>query len=119
MEGLKFILASLGILILLVGCGAQENEKNPPLLSAPVRDVAIFKNGYGFFTREGEADLNDGWCVTNSVPAASLGTFWVYSPNENVAVDQVITGKPHAAASKTGEPNPSALVGKTKQSQAV
>jgi hypothetical protein len=94
MKRAKFILALSVILVLLVGCGTQENAKNPPSFSAPVKDVAIFKNGYGFFTREGEAELNRGWCVTNSVPSASLGTFWVYSANENVAVDQVITGQP-------------------------
>lgn len=61
-------------------------EKTPPLFSPSITRVAVFKNGYVFTFREGEAKPNDGWCATTAVPTAVLGTVWGYSltPKTNV-----------------------------------
>lgn len=52
--------------------------------------VAAFKNGLGFFVREGTATLKDGWATSDEVPTAALGTFWVGSPKPGVSVDRLL-----------------------------
>ncbi len=52
--------------------------------------VAAFKNGLGFFVREGTATLKDGWATSDEVPTAALGTFWVGSPKAGVSVERLL-----------------------------
>ena len=40
-----------------------------------VSAVSVFKNGLGFFRREGPVALRDGWCVAGAIPPAMYGTF--------------------------------------------
>ena len=54
------------------------------------KSIAAFKNGLGFFLREGEAVLKDGWAVSEVVPAAALGTYWVGSPKSGVSIERLI-----------------------------
>ena len=54
--------------------------------------MAVFKNGLGFFMREGETQLRDGWCVTEQVPPAAFGTLAIYSRNDKETVDIVGSG---------------------------
>jgi len=35
---------------------------NPHVLHPKTKSVAIFKDEMGFFSREAQAELNDGWC---------------------------------------------------------
>jgi hypothetical protein len=55
--------------------------------------VAVFKNGLGFFMREGEVALRDGWCVSEKIPPATFGTFAIYALDERETVDIVGSGK--------------------------
>ncbi|MCE5200340.1 MAG: hypothetical protein ABFD54_01455 [Armatimonadota bacterium] len=53
------------------------------------KSVAIFKDGYGFFLREGQAPLNNGWCMTDYIPQATTGTFWLYTLEPGTLVNTV------------------------------
>ncbi|TFG47302.1 MAG: hypothetical protein E4H40_06715, partial [Candidatus Brocadiia bacterium] len=72
--------------------GAKE-EDNPHLWKPRVKSVAIFKNGLGFFTREGKVGLNQGWCLTKEIPPAAFGTLAIYSLDEKHLVDIVGSGQ--------------------------
>jgi len=67
-------------------------EENPHLWKPRVTSVAVFKNGLGFFLREGEVMLRDGWCVTREVPPAAFGTLAIYSHAPTEVVDIVGSG---------------------------
>jgi hypothetical protein len=57
-----------------------------------VTSVAVFKNGLGFFLREGAADLRDGWCLAGEVPPAHFGTLAIYAHGKDELVDIVGSG---------------------------
>lgn len=81
----KIILITCAILLLTATvCAAAETTKFDPKM------VAVFKNGLGFVIRTGEANLTEGWGVTDFVPQATLGTFWMSTPAKNAYVDEVV-----------------------------
>ena len=67
-------------------------DENPHLWKPRTRSVAVFKNGLGFFMRQGEVQLRDGWCVSRHIPPAAFGTLAIYSLDEKQAVDIVGSG---------------------------
>ena len=71
---------------------AEDDQRNPHLWKPKTRSVAVFKNGLGFFMREGDVKLRDGWCVAEHIPPALFGTLAIYSLNEKAAVDIVGSG---------------------------
>jgi hypothetical protein len=100
----KAVLVVLGGAV-LIGCSAKlradppaapaavkAEDENQFLWKPRVRSVAVFKNGLGFFMREGETQLRDGWCVTEQVPPAAFGTLAIYSRNDKETVDIVGSG---------------------------
>jgi len=80
------------VLVASVACSAAD-PKAPQLTANAFktrpRSVAIFKDGYGFFIREGKTRLLDGWCMTDYIPKAVAGTFWLYTLEPGTAVDTV------------------------------
>jgi hypothetical protein len=68
------------------------SDDNPHVWKPRTRSVAVFKNGLGFFLREGEVKLRDGWCVAENVPPAAFGTLAIYDCDENEVVDVVGSG---------------------------
>jgi len=84
------------ILMVSIPAGAfaesDETLENPHLWKPTVKSVAVFKNGLGFFAREGDVNLRDGWCVTQEVPPAAFGTLAIYSTQDNHLVDIVGSG---------------------------
>ncbi len=69
----------------------QETLPSHVLKTQP-RTVAVFKNGFGFFVRDGEVELNNGWCMSQQVPPASFGTLAIFSHDEEHFVDLVGSG---------------------------
>jgi len=65
---------------------------NPHVWAPRTKSVAVFKNGMGFFMREGELSLRDGWGVAREIPPAAFGTLAVYSLNPQELVDVVGAG---------------------------
>ena len=72
--------------------GADKADDNPHHWRPQTTSVAVFKNGFGFFIREGKVDLRDGWAVAQQVPPATFGTLAIYSLNEKEMVDIVGSG---------------------------
>jgi hypothetical protein len=68
------------------------DPENPHLWKPRVASVTVFKNGLGFFMREGEVSLRDGWCVAGEVPPAQFGTLAIYSHKADEVVDLVGAG---------------------------
>ena len=71
---------------------AAGEPENPRLWKPRIRNVAVFKNGLGFFVREGEVGLREGWCVASQVPPAAFGTLAIYSQGDKELVDVVGSG---------------------------
>ena len=61
--------------------------------SPEVKRVAVFKNGYAFTYREGEAQISNGWAYTTNTPTGVLGTVWGYSTLPNVKVTQMLASQ--------------------------
>lgn len=95
------------LLVLLTGCvcsrlAAAEQagaaaaevrpEENPHLWKPRTRSVAVFKNGFGFFLRDGEVALRDGWAVAREIPPATFGTLVIFSHGKEEMVDMVGSG---------------------------
>lgn len=68
------------------------DEVNPHLWKPRVKSVAVFKNGFGFFMREGKVQRRDGWAVAREIPPATFGTLAIYSLNPAEVVDVVGSG---------------------------
>ena len=88
----------LGIMVLIlaiwgaISAEEKEEEKNPYLWEPRTTSVAVFKNDLGFFLREGEVGLRDGWCTGRQVPPAAFGTLSIFSHKEGEIVDIVGSG---------------------------
>ncbi len=74
------------------GAETPAATSNPHVWKPQTRSVAVFKNGLGFFVREGAVGLRDGWCVASEVPPAAFGTLAIYAKGEKQAVDIVGSG---------------------------
>ncbi len=67
-------------------------DDNPHLWKPRTKSVAVFKNGLGFFMREGEVQVRDGWCVARHIPPAAFGTLAIYAHDAKETVDVVGSG---------------------------
>ncbi len=63
------------------------------LFTPEIKRVAVFKNGYAFTYREGEAQTANGWAYTTNAPIGVLGTVWGYSTSPNVRVMQLLASE--------------------------
>ncbi len=71
--------------------GGQVKDEPLPVLKTKPKILTVFKNGLGFFIREGATDLKNGWAVTEEVPAAALGTLWVTSLEAGSPVEETVS----------------------------
>ena len=69
-----------------------------PQFAPEIKRVAVFKNGYAFTYREGQAATNNGWAYTTRTPIGVMGTVWGYTTASNVRVMQLL-----ASESERGE----------------
>lgn len=60
-----------------------------------LKTLVVFKEGFGFFIREGSALLEDGWATTNLVPSAAVGTFYVYPLKPADRVETIVATPEH------------------------
>ena len=67
-------------------------DTNAHVWEPRTKSVAVFKNGLGFFMREGQVSLRDGWCLASEIPPASFGTLAIYAMEEENTVDLVGSG---------------------------
>jgi len=71
--------------------GQQTKEETLPVLKTKPTILTVFKNGLGFFIREGTGDLRNGWAVTEEVPAAALGSLWITSLELGSPVEETVS----------------------------
>ncbi len=94
-------VAPLVVLVIAVALGLQpacerpaqaDDDTNPHVWKPRTTSVAVFKNGLGFFMREGEVDLRDGWCLASEIPPATFGTLAISAMEDENSVDLVGSG---------------------------
>ena len=83
-------LVLYGFLLLLHPALSLAKDSLLPVLNTKAKNIAVFKNGLGFFMREGTVRLNDGWAVIEYVPNASLGSLWIGSFDKDTILEEVI-----------------------------
>ncbi|MBC7909784.1 MAG: hypothetical protein H7Y30_04745 [Pyrinomonadaceae bacterium] len=71
---------------------AQE-IREPPSFKPSVKRVAVFKNGYAFTYREGQAVPVNGWVYTTDVPIGVMGTVWGYTTSPQARVTQLLASE--------------------------
>lgn len=85
MKKLLFLLAAFCLPVNSIFAQAVFNPE--------VKRIAVFKNGYAFTYREGEAQPENGWVYTLNAPIGVLGTVWGYSTAPNVRVGQLLASE--------------------------
>lgn len=82
-------------LLIAVFCFAANSAfaQQSSSFSPEVKRVAVFKNGFAFTYREGEAKIQNGWIYTTNAPIGVLGTIWGYSTSPDVRVSQLLVSE--------------------------
>lgn len=90
----KFLIATLmvGIGLLIRQPAPAEEKENNYLWKSKVTSVTVFKNGLGFYLRQGDVQLRNGWCTSEAVPPAAFGTLAIFSHKADETVDIVGSG---------------------------
>ncbi len=87
-----FLMLSVMVLTCHCPVARADNDTNPHVWQPRIQSVSVFKNGLGFFLRQGGVSLRDGWCHAKRIPPAAFGTLAVYSLNPDHLVDIVGAG---------------------------
>jgi hypothetical protein len=87
----KLLVLLLVVSVSMAAASAYAEEKAS--VTAKTKSIAAFKNGLGYFVREGEAKLSDGWATYDGVPPAALGTFWVGSNKPGVTIERLVASE--------------------------
>lgn len=86
-------LLSLSFLAVLASAAVAQPAPRNQTFSTQMKSVAVFRDGFGYYVREGRVKLEDGWASTDLVPAAIKGTVRFYTLDPNDKIDQVVIGK--------------------------
>jgi len=93
---MKKVFLKLFVLFVLTGmmniASVAEPKENSHLWETKVTSVTVFKNGMGFYLRQGDVTLRDGWCVSDAVPPAAFGTLAIFPYDKNEFVDIIGAG---------------------------
>jgi hypothetical protein len=68
---------------------SQGNKDQLPVINTEVKSVAVFKNGLGFFMREGKCQPKDGRAITKWAPNAALGSLWISSFDKDNSIEEI------------------------------
>ncbi len=71
---------------------AQTSPKNMTFATT-LKSVAVFRDGFGYYIREGKVKLENGWATTDLVPAAVKGTVWFYSLDSADKIDTIVMSR--------------------------
>jgi len=91
----RAVSAAAAIVLATAGAFAEDDPKSPHLWEPRTKSATVFKDGYGFFMREGDVTLRDGWAVSGALPPAAYGTLAFYSLSDNQLVDLASSGPGH------------------------
>ncbi len=86
---MKSLLFTAVLFIFVANAVGQESNSFSP----EIKRVAVFKNGYAFTYREGEAAASGNWIYTTKTPIGVLGTVWGYSTSSGVKVNQLLASE--------------------------
>lgn len=86
---------STAFAVLFLLC-ASIAAQTAPTFSPEIKRVAVFKNGYAFTYREGQARPAGGWAYTENFPVGVLGTVWGYTSTPGSRVVQLRTSESDA-----------------------
>src|SRR6185369_8515795 len=95
---MRKMLTLLLVFAVAANCLLAQAAKEMPSFKPEIKRIAVFKNGYAFTYREGEATTLNGWAYTTNLPIGALGTVWGYSGTPNTKVQQLL-------ASETARPD--------------
>ncbi|WP_144241080.1 DUF4139 domain-containing protein [Fimbriimonas ginsengisoli] len=84
---------SLSVLAALATAGYGQTTPKNMTFSTALKSVAVFRDGFGYYVREGKVKLENGWATTDLVPQAIKGTVRFYTLDKNDKIDQVVIGK--------------------------
>ncbi|MCC7306478.1 MAG: hypothetical protein IT173_02840, partial [Acidobacteria bacterium] len=84
----NLLVAAVLFLFVANAIGQESNSYSPE-----IKRVAVFKNGYAFTYREGEAASSGNWIYTTKTPIGVLGTVWGYSTSPGVRVNQLLASE--------------------------
>jgi hypothetical protein len=73
-------LVTLVFLCHLAGAALAGEEEKQAAVETRLKRVALFKNGFGFFVREGTLSEDEQVAVVGPLAAPSHGTFWITAP---------------------------------------
>jgi hypothetical protein len=90
-RAIAVLLFSL-LLVLLLGWLRAEAQapKDLPDVTLRTTSVAAFKNGLGFFIRQGTARIANGQARIPFVPEASLGSMWLAPNDRGVTIEELV-----------------------------
>ncbi|MBC7797173.1 MAG: hypothetical protein H7Z37_09905 [Pyrinomonadaceae bacterium] len=88
----KLILSIAFAMFSSVAVHAQ-NFDSMPSFKPEIKRIAIFKNGYAYTYREGEAQTANGWAYTTNVPVGVFGTVFGYTTNPNLRVTKLLASE--------------------------
>lgn len=98
------LAAALSLMLMLPLSAEEITASTTNAFKTKTKSVAIFKDGYGFFIREGKARLYDGWAMTDYIPRAAAGSFWFYSLEPDSRISTVrSTGRNEVHFENTSE----------------
>lgn len=83
---------SLLLVAALAAVSVGQTPKNNAF-GTKLKSVAVFRDGFGYYVREGQVKLDNGWATTDFVPTAIKGTVWFYSVDPADQIDTVVTSK--------------------------
>ena len=85
------LVFSLLSLLMLARLKAEaQTPKDLPDVMLSTTSVAAFKNGLGFFIRQGTAHTLNGQAKIPFVPEASLGSLWLAANESGVTIDELV-----------------------------
>ncbi|MBX7221524.1 MAG: DUF4139 domain-containing protein [Blastocatellia bacterium] len=83
-------LQSLCAVVLTAALSGGTISGQVPQPASKTTAIAAFKNGLGFFVKQGRATVQDGWALTTPLPSATLGTLWLSTTEPGTAIEEVI-----------------------------
>ena len=85
-----FVFSLLLGLTLGRSSAAAQSPKDLPDVTLRTTSVAAFKNGLGFFMRQGAAHVANGQARIPFVPEASLGSLWLAPNDSGVTIEELV-----------------------------
>ncbi|HEY0868678.1 MAG TPA: hypothetical protein VGE01_14935 [Fimbriimonas sp.] len=77
----------------LAACAFSQPEPKNMTFGTRLKSVSVFRDGFGYFVREGRVKLENGWATTDLMPAAIKGSVWFYTTDKGDRIDTVVMSR--------------------------